>query len=107
MNEKKYINGIEVIPPKFICQNCGCIELEIKFLESNKAIQMRCSACGKFFGNYKYAKAETYIMPFGKHKGEKLTELPNDYLEWLYYKSDISGNLYDAVEEILERRRGA
>lgn len=25
----------------------------------------------------------TYRIPFGKHKGEKLEDLPDDYLEWL------------------------
>lgn len=25
----------------------------------------------------------TYKMPFGKHKGEKVEDVPTDYLEWL------------------------
>jgi uncharacterized protein (DUF3820 family) len=102
--EKIYINGIEVMPPEFICDGCGCIELSFKFNPNNKAIQMRCKDCNAWAGNYKYATLETYIMPFGKHKGEKLIDLPKKYLEWLYYNCDsLSDNLYEVIEKILER----
>lgn len=29
------------------------------------------------------------IMPFGKHKGEAVEDIPSDYLYWILYKSDI------------------
>lgn len=29
-------------------------------------------------------------MPFGKHKGEKMANVPADYLLWLYYQSWIA-----------------
>ncbi len=35
-------------------------------------------------------------MPFGKYKGQPVTELPHDYLEWLRANVDLFGNL--AVE---------
>ena len=28
-------------------------------------------------------EADNYVLTFGKHKGEKLNELPKDYIEWL------------------------
>ena len=28
-------------------------------------------------------------MPFGKHKGMKLIDVPASYLEWLYYNVDL------------------
>lgn len=49
-----YVNGIKVYPPEFVCPACGNEELSFKYLESNKSIQMRCSNCGKWHGNYKY-----------------------------------------------------
>ena len=103
MNEKIMIRGIEIIPPEFECGSCGCEELDFRYLESNNAIQMRCANCGRFFGNYKYATPETMTMPFGKHKGERLIDIPRKYLEWLYLECDnLSGNLYEAIESILE-----
>lgn len=27
--------------------------------------------------------ADPTVMPFGKHKGEKIKDLPDDYLKWL------------------------
>lgn len=29
-------------------------------------------------------EAKNYVLNFGKHKGKKLTEVPEDYLAWLY-----------------------
>jgi hypothetical protein len=29
------------------------------------------------------SKSDPFVMPFGKHKGQMLHELPEDYLEWL------------------------
>ena len=29
-------------------------------------------------------EAKEYVLTFGKHKGKKLTEVPEDYLAWLY-----------------------
>ena len=46
-----------------------------------------------YWGDSKYAKQETietveqakeYVLSFGKHKGKKLSEIPEDYLAWLY-----------------------
>ena len=43
-------------------------------------------------------------MPFGKHKGKPLEEIPVDYLRWLYYEADIRDDLYEAVADELENR---
>lgn len=37
-------------------------------------------------------------MPFGEHKGEKLANVPADYLIWLYRKGTIIG-LMRYIEE--------
>ncbi len=41
------------------------------------------------------------IMPFGKHKGEKLIDVPDDYLLWLY-ENDKAGRLSDYIEDNLD-----
>src|SRR5262249_52954793 len=46
-------------------------------------------------------------MPFGKHKGHHLAELPNNYIEWLMGR-DLHSPLAEAVrrEYDLRRRNG-
>lgn len=39
------------------------------------------------------------IMPFGKYKGEKLANVPADYLIWLYDNGKIFGDLKKYIEE--------
>jgi len=45
-------------------------------------------------------------MPFGKHKGEKLEDLPTDYIEWLLENADLRSGLQAELENQLAGRRG-
>jgi hypothetical protein len=45
-------------------------------------------------------------MPFGKHKGAPLEELPDDYLVWLNKAEDLYPPLRRAVDEEYARRFG-
>ena len=40
-------------------------------------------------------------MPFGKHKGRELTEIPPDYLEWVARNLTITGDLADEIYRVL------
>ena len=44
-------------------------------------------------------------VPFGKYRGRLLSELPNDYLEWLYSRQNIREPLRSQVDAEYERRR--
>jgi len=44
-------------------------------------------------------------MPFGRHKGRRLSELPDDYLEWLQALDDLREPLRAAVADEAQRRR--
>jgi hypothetical protein len=54
------------------------------------------------------------VMPFGKHKGEKISDVPQSYWNWMLEKSDILNEQSDdfdpdfaaTVEEELNRRMG-
>jgi hypothetical protein len=39
------------------------------------------------------------IMPFGKHKGEKLGNVPSSYLLWIYDNLDLRDDLKDYIQE--------
>ena len=45
-------------------------------------------------------------MPFGKYKGEKIKDVPFDYLRWFYANvtlRDTEEHLYSAIREYLAR----
>lgn len=42
-------------------------------------------------------------MPFGKHRGAELRDLPSDYLQWLT-TIELRPFLRDAVDDEIERR---
>ena len=42
------------------------------------------------------------IMPIGKYKGEKLANVPPDYLLWLYENGNIYGELKEYIKDNLD-----
>jgi exodeoxyribonuclease X len=46
-------------------------------------------------------------LPFGKHKGQLLADVPADYLNWLLRQTDIDDDLRATVTHELARRRAA
>lgn len=104
MKDIIYVNGIEIKTNNITCKNCGVVSVpEYKYLESNRSVQMRCTECGAWNGNYKYTTSEKYVMPFGKHKGKFVCELPFEYLSWLYENTELRGGLLTAVETAIDK----
>lgn len=50
-------------------------------------------------GSLPPGKWQDVKMPFGKHKGKPLRKVPSQYLDWLAEKTDLRGDLADAIEE--------
>lgn len=48
---------------------------------------------------------EDFKMPFGKHIGLKLKEVPADYLLWCYEKVELHGELKAYIEDNLDTIR--
>jgi len=42
------------------------------------------------------------LMPFGKYKGEKMANVPPEYLLWLYENSNIYGELKQYIKENMD-----
>ena len=38
------------------------------------------------------------IMPFGKHKGESISQVPTDYKQWMLRQDNVSEYLRKALE---------
>lgn len=43
-------------------------------------------------------------MPWGKHKGKKLSEVPLKYLEWILKENEERMKLFEEIEEEINRR---
>lgn len=48
---------------------------------------------------------EREIMPFGKHKGEMLADIPIEYMEWCLENLDLRPRLRNAMESTVEMLR--
>ena len=42
------------------------------------------------------------IMPIGKYKGEKMANIPPEYLLWLYENGNIYGELKNYIKDNLD-----
>jgi hypothetical protein len=78
-------------------QDCGATAFELLdqcFENGTKHIAAKCIKCGTFkqWVPQSTGTVEEITMPFGKHKGTKLAEVPKDYLEWLIKNTDSNFN---------------
>lgn len=48
----------------------------------------------------------TFVMPFGKHRGEDIADLPTDYLNWMVENLDNKPELVREAENQLAMRAG-
>lgn len=69
-----------------VCPTCGSFHEERE--AKGKHIGVYCLECGKW---KRWApqpvsldRAKVFVMPFGMHRGKQLSEIPDDYLDWLY-----------------------
>lgn len=44
------------------------------------------------------------VMPFGKHKGEELQDIPVAYLDWLIGQDWLKPDLKETIEDHLQGR---
>lgn len=47
-------------------------------------------------------QAKAYVLGFGKHKGKKLTEVPQSYLDWLFESEKTDATIKQAIKLIYD-----
>ena len=40
-------------------------------------------------------------MPFGKHRGKKLSEVPKDYIKWLMGQDNLDSDLRSSLKKLI------
>lgn len=45
---------------------------------------------------------DSSIMPYGKHKGEKMANVPPEYLLWIYDNGNLFGGVAEYIKENLD-----
>ena len=87
------------------CHHCGSPDFvthERKFSNGTKHLELRCSA--GHFQKFLPQNNPVFVMPFGRHKGKAIKDLPDDYLAWMLENADLKNNLRRHLEAEFERR---
>lgn len=87
------------------CSYCSGELIGKNVVHSNgkKHIKLICKECGIWNGFAKSVETKDFIMPFGKYKGQKISELPTDYIHWCM-ENLSNNNIKTRMEEIYETR---
>lgn len=71
---------------------CVCDSTRYSRRQEKTHVGLYCIGCGKWWKweaqPITRERAAAFVLPFGKHKGKKLAEVPRDYLEWAAHKMD-------------------
>jgi hypothetical protein len=89
-----------------VCGRCGSSDLDVADGKGPHKASIVCRSCGRFVGWVGFPivadEAATFVMPFGRHKGAPLGELPRDYLSWL--ATNIRGRIAERARVLLGDR---
>lgn len=70
---------------KQTCKKCGCDKFTVNHSPGGHA-KAECSTCGAYLQFIPQGPEPTHIgevvIPFGKHKGARLAQIPDEYLRW-------------------------
>jgi Putative quorum-sensing-regulated virulence factor len=90
------------------CPHCDSTNLmthEREFSNGTHHIELRC--INGHYIKFLSQNKPLVTMPFGKHKGAPIRELPDTYLNWTLENLHLKGRLFRALSEEYERRGGA
>ena len=67
-------------------------------VETWEQLSSLCSQGKKSYEELDKPLEEMKVLPFGKHKGMKFSEVPKDYLKWLQKQDNLSPSLEAAIK---------
>lgn len=83
------------------CPHCDSPDLFTR--PKSPHLGLYCRDCGKWI-KWVSQNNPIAIMPFGKYKGTKIEELPQDYLNWILENIHLNPNLHAVLSSEFERR---
>jgi hypothetical protein len=87
------------------CPRCGTADFVTREREfSNGVIHLELRCINGHYIKFLPQNKPLLTMPFGKHKGAAIRELPDAYLTWILENLDLKGGLFRALSEEFERR---
>lgn len=96
--------GLNVVAPER-CQDCGSTNTQDDLMGAG--FVRYCNNCNRFMGLLPYdlgkATFETATFPFGKHRGEKIINIPLEYLKWLDSNCTLKPYLKSLVSYAISR----
>jgi hypothetical protein len=78
---------------------------ERKFSNGTLHIEQRC--INGHFIKFLPQNNPVFAMPFGKHRGLAIRDLPDSYLSWMLENADLKNSLRRHLEAEYEKRGGA
>jgi hypothetical protein len=85
--------------------SCGSDRLDLSPGTPPHFLRIDCAACGRFIRwaakPIDPAEAIAFTMPFGRHRGSPMGELPHSYLVWLARAEGISPRIAERAECLL------
>lgn len=86
------------------CQRCKK-EVEPVLTPSGQHLRADCPLCKKYIKFVSHIPSDEFIMPFGKYKDTKMSEVAKidmEYLHWLYGETKNIG-LKKRIDEVLSK----
>ncbi len=96
--------------PQDRCPHCGSANLStVQCSGGPHWGRLECGSCHRFIKwlpkPIDPESAAAFLMPFGKHRGKPLAELPSDYLAWLRSACDLR-RIAERASVVLAAREG-
>ena len=85
------------------CPHCGSANLYTE--KKGQHLGLYCMSCERWIA-WRTRNKPLDTMPFGKHKGTPIRDLPSDYIHWVLENLNLRDELFKALSAEYERRGG-